>query len=89
MLLDAFKPLAISKGWLWVGADMSESVSISEDRLALRLMTDLSVVTSSIVITWDQKPAVGFGRGRKAARPVPRDRGRQLVGCRPRLRFTA
>ncbi len=70
VLLDKFKPLAIAEGWLWVGADMSESVSISEDRLAIRLMTDLSVVTSSIVITWDQEPAVGFGRGVKRVRQV-------------------
>ncbi len=60
VLLDTFKPLAISKGWLWVGTDMSESVSISEERLAIRLMTDLSVVTSSIVITSNEEVTAGF-----------------------------
>ncbi len=35
VLLDTLKPLAISAGWLWVGTDLSESTSISEERLAI------------------------------------------------------
>lgn len=59
VLLETFKPLAIAKGWLWVGTDLSESVSVSEQSLALRLLTDLSVVTSGIVVgTGD---GIGFG----------------------------
>src|SRR3954470_19128332 len=50
VLLDTFKPLAISHGWLWVGTDLSESVSVSEEALAIRLLTDLSVVSSSMVL---------------------------------------
>jgi len=50
VLLDTFKPLAISAGWLWVGTDLSESASVSEVSLATRLLTDLSVVSSSMVI---------------------------------------
>lgn len=50
VLHDTFKPLAIQQGWRWVGTDLSESSSITEERLAVRLMTDLAVVTSSIVI---------------------------------------
>ncbi len=50
VLLDTFKPLAIERGWLWVGTDLSESTSITEERIALRLITDLSVVTSSITV---------------------------------------
>jgi hypothetical protein len=56
VLLEAFKPLAIREGWLWVGTDLSEAASVSEQTLALRLMTDLSVVTSGMVV----------GRGRSA-----------------------
>ena len=59
VLLDTFRPLAIQAGWGWVGADLSESSSISEERLAVRLMTDLAVVTSSIVI---RKKRVGGDR---------------------------
>lgn len=61
VLLETFKPLAIQADWLWVGTDLSESVSISEDNLATRLLTDLSVVTSSIVIASSDVAAFGFG----------------------------
>ena len=58
VLLETFKPLAISRGWLWVGTDLSESTSVSEERLALRLLTDLAVVTSALVtdVEIDQEP---------------------------------
>ena len=58
VLLDTFKPIAISQGWLWVGTDLSESASVSEGSLATRLLTDLSVVTSSFVL--GQRPGAGF-----------------------------
>jgi len=58
VLLDTFKPLAISHGWHWVGADLSESVSVSEDALATRLLADLSVVSSSVEA--GQGRVVGF-----------------------------
>jgi hypothetical protein len=50
VLLETFKPMAIEGGWLWAGTDLSESTSISEEVLATRLLTDLSVVASSFVI---------------------------------------
>ena len=50
VLLDTFKPIAIQEGWLWVGADVSETVSISEANIVIRIITDLSVATSSFVI---------------------------------------
>jgi hypothetical protein len=56
VLLDTFKPLAIQKGWRWTSTDLSESASISEENLATRVMADLAVVTSGIVIS--QKVAV-------------------------------
>jgi hypothetical protein len=49
VLLETFKPMAISEGWLWAGTDLSESTSISEENMALRLLTDLAVATSSIL----------------------------------------
>lgn len=60
VLLDTFKPLAIKEKWLWAGTDLSESASISEESLAQRLITDLSVVTSNIVIGTIEKTAIGF-----------------------------
>jgi hypothetical protein len=61
VLLETFKPRAIQNGWLWAGTDMSESVSVSEANLALRLLADLSVITSSITVEADTEPrAAGF-----------------------------
>lgn len=59
VLLETFKPMAMQAGWFWAGTDLSESTSISEDNLATRLLTDLSIVTSSIVIG-EQRAAAGF-----------------------------
>ena len=61
VLLETFKPIAIQKQWLWVGADMSESASVSEETLALRLLTDLAVVTSQMIVS--RKQSVGFNFG--------------------------
>lgn len=58
VLLETFKPLAIQRGWIWVGTDLSESASVSEEALATRLMTDLSVATSSLVV--GEQESAGF-----------------------------
>lgn len=60
VLLDKFKPLAIERKWLWIGTDLSESASVTEETIALRLLTDLSVVTSSITIKREEKTTMGF-----------------------------
>ena len=60
VLLDALKPIALESGWFWAGTDLSESTSITEETMALRLITDLSVITSSIVIKQEIKPPMGF-----------------------------
>jgi len=65
VLLETLKPIAIQKGWLWVGTDMSESTSVSEATLTTRLLTDLAVVTSSVVT--GEAPQVGFSPQRPAA----------------------
>jgi hypothetical protein len=60
VLLDALKPLAIEQGWHWVGTDLSESMSLSEDRLAVRLMADLAMVTTPIVVEGRTLSRIGF-----------------------------
>ncbi len=60
VLLDTFKPLAIKNNWLWVGTDLSESASVSEENLAVRLLTDLSVVTSNVLISQEKISKIGF-----------------------------
>lgn len=61
VLLDTFKPLAVGSGWLWAGTDLSEAASVSEDNLANRLLTDLSVITASTPITETETHGLGFG----------------------------
>lgn len=61
VLLEKFKPIAIQSNWLWVGTDLSETTSVSELNLATRIITDLSVVTSSLVIKIGEKEQTGFG----------------------------
>ena len=60
VLLDSFRPLAIERGWVWVGTDLSESISVSEDNMAIRLCTDLSPITSGVVIETENVRDVGF-----------------------------
>jgi len=57
VLLERFKPAAMAEGWLWAGTDLSESMSITEDNLSVRLLTDLSVVTSPIQLSMPKPPA--------------------------------
>jgi len=61
VLLETFKPLAIQEGWLWVGTDLSEAASVSEENLALRIITDLAVVTSAFHLKAGEHQGAGFG----------------------------
>jgi len=49
VLLQAIKTSAAATGWLWVGTDLSESANLTEERLATRIIADISLATSSIV----------------------------------------
>src|SRR6266571_2243574 len=69
VLLETFKPMAISEGWLWAGTDLSESTSISEENMATRLLTDLAVVTSSLVVAVPE-PKAGFVMAGDAETPL-------------------
>lgn len=60
VLLETFKPMAIKAGWMWAGTDLSESTSISEENLATRLLTDLSLIGSSFVISKKERVKLGF-----------------------------
>jgi hypothetical protein len=67
VLLETFKPIAMQEGWSWVGDDLSEAASISEERIATRLLTDLAVITSSFVIDRQGIPRFGFERSEEVA----------------------
>ncbi|MDE0349676.1 MAG: ATP-binding protein, partial [Gammaproteobacteria bacterium] len=60
VLLDSLKPSVTERNWIWIGTDLNESASISEDNIATRLCTDLSIVTSTIVVSAVRKRSIGF-----------------------------
>ncbi len=69
VLLESFKPLAISNGWLWVGADLSESASFSEDNLAISLCADVSLITSEVAVGDEEVRKLGFAAEARRIRP--------------------
>ncbi|MEM1192434.1 MAG: ATP-binding protein [Pseudomonadota bacterium] len=60
VLLETLKPIAIDQNWLWTGTDMSESASISENRLATRLLTDISIIAAPLLVQETIKTPIGF-----------------------------
>ncbi len=60
VLFDTLRPLATQKQWCWVGTDLSESASLSEDALVTRIFTDLATITSSISVDRQTVHAPGF-----------------------------
>jgi hypothetical protein len=60
VLLETFKPIATQAGWLWVGTDMSESASLTEEKMAVRILADIALVTSALVVKEVKQLAFGF-----------------------------
>jgi uncharacterized protein (UPF0297 family) len=60
VLLDELKPLAHANGWLWTGNDLSEATSLTEARLALRLVVDLTALLAPIIIHKQTQMPFGF-----------------------------
>ncbi len=67
VLLERFKAIAIDERWLWAGNDLSETASITEANLAIRLMTDLSLAASGVTM---EVPAAGGQVGFRVAQPM-------------------
>src|SRR5690606_23980210 len=65
VLLEELKPLATEADWLWVGDDLSEAASLSEERIVTRLIADLATVTSSVVIDRREVPEFAFSNETK------------------------
>ncbi len=47
VLLEHLKMVGNEANWLWAGNDLSESASLTEDRLAIRIITDLATSISA------------------------------------------
>jgi AAA+ ATPase superfamily predicted ATPase len=60
VLLDELKPIAHHESWIWVGTDLSESMSLTEDRIAERIMVDLAPITSSVTFRSQTNYTFGF-----------------------------
>lgn len=57
VLLEELKPIAVREKWLWVGTDLSEAASISEQNMVQRLIADLTIVTSSLTLASSDHPS--------------------------------
>ena len=60
VLFDTLAPLAARECWYWVGTDLSEAASLSEENLITRIFTDLATITSDIVVGQIPTPPIGF-----------------------------
>ncbi len=74
VLLDAFKPIAQEIGWLWATNDMSEAASETDENLATRILTDIAIVTSPLVVEEVRQIPLGFSQTEKVIhRPLNYD----------------
>lgn len=60
VLLETLRPIALQNGWMWAGTDLSEAATLSEENIALRLLTDLSSLVSGIKIAETERRGIGF-----------------------------
>lgn len=67
-LLTTFQPIAVGMNWLWAGTDLSESASLTEDRLATRIMADIALLTSAMVVKETMQLEFGFTSNSKIIR---------------------
>ncbi len=67
VLLESLKPVARKDNWLWAGTDCAESVSVSEETMAMRILTDIALITSNIKIGTIAKNEIGFGDDKKTS----------------------
>lgn len=68
VLLETFRPIALSSGWLWAGADLSESASVAEETLATRILADIALVTSAFVVRETKQLELGFVKSERIIR---------------------
>jgi hypothetical protein len=60
VLLESLKPIALQDGWLWAGTDLSESASVDEEKLAIRILADISRITSTLIFENKTTQKAGF-----------------------------
>ena len=60
VLMERFQPIAIPKNWLWAGTDLSESATVTEDSIAIRILADLAPLLANIVVEESEQRRIGF-----------------------------
>src|SRR5438128_3429062 len=60
VLLETLKPTAILHRWLWAGTDLSESASLSEERMAVRILADLAPLMAKVELEKTEIRRMGF-----------------------------
>ena len=86
VLLETFRPIARQAGWLWVGQDLSEAASLTEQNLSERMMADLAVVTSGLLVRTEKQLQMGFEGGEiETNRPLAYDDLRTIFDTTPGL----
>lgn len=86
VLLETLKPIARQAGWLWVGQDLSEAASLTEQNLSERMMADLAVVTSGLLVRTEKQLQMGFEGGEiETNRPLGYDDLRAIFDTTPGL----
>ena len=61
VLVERLREIALEENWLWVGNDLSESSSLTEERLAIRVITDLASALGSEGVGQQAPEPRGFG----------------------------
>ena len=62
VLLESLKPRAQQAGWLWTGTDLTESASLTEERICKRIVTDLSAILKPIILKRSEMLPFGFSK---------------------------
>lgn len=60
VLLESLRSIAHEEGWLWAGTDLSESASVTEEKLSIRILADISLVTSALLFIEKNISEIGF-----------------------------
>src|SRR5262245_60212435 len=71
VLLNHFKSVAQRAGWLWTGDEFNEQSSLNEERIVIRIITDLTLLLGSIFSTTrSELPADSAKKPRTKHRPL-------------------
>ncbi|RDI36707.1 AAA family ATPase [Aquicella lusitana] len=75
VLLESLQPIAVQANWLWAGTDLSESASVTEETLAVRILADISRITSTLIMAErTMPPTIGFTpQSEKVSEPITYD----------------